>query len=58
VVLAVAAGQSSAADVTTDLHIDRVTVYRQGAVVTRAGEVAIRRDQRGELRLSVTDSTE
>jgi uncharacterized protein (TIGR02231 family) len=30
-----------AADVSADLHIDRVTVYRQGAVVTRAGEVAI-----------------
>ncbi|MEA2913006.1 MAG: hypothetical protein QOJ15_5087 [Bradyrhizobium sp.] len=30
-----------AADVTADLHIDRVTVYRQGAVVTRAGEVPI-----------------
>ena len=39
--LAFAAGQGLAADVTTDLHIDRVTVYRQGAVVTRAGEVAI-----------------
>jgi uncharacterized protein (TIGR02231 family) len=32
---------SLAADVPADLHIDRVTVYRQGAVVTRAGEVAI-----------------
>jgi uncharacterized protein (TIGR02231 family) len=41
VVLAAVAGQSLAADVTTDLHIDRVTVYRQGAVVTRAGEAAI-----------------
>jgi uncharacterized protein (TIGR02231 family) len=30
-----------AAEVTADLHIDRVTVYRQGAVVTRAGEVSI-----------------
>lgn len=30
-----------AADVSADLHIDRVTVYRQGAVVTRAGEVPI-----------------
>src|SRR5580765_5858262 len=30
-----------AADVSADLHIDRVTVYRQGAVVTRAGEVTI-----------------
>jgi uncharacterized protein (TIGR02231 family) len=41
VLLAAAAGPCLAADVTTDLHIDRVTVYRQGAVVTRAGEVAI-----------------
>ena len=35
------AARGLAADVTADLHIDRVTVYRQGAVVTRAGEVAI-----------------
>jgi uncharacterized protein (TIGR02231 family) len=39
-----------AADVSADLHIDRVTVYRQGAVVTRAGEVAI---PAGSLRLIV-----
>ena len=36
-----AATRGLAADVPADLHIDRVTVYRQGAVVTRAGEVAI-----------------
>lgn len=41
VALAIAAGQAFAADITADLHIDRVTVYRQGAVVTREGEVAI-----------------
>jgi uncharacterized protein (TIGR02231 family) len=37
----VAAGPSFAADVKADLHIDRVTVYREGAIVTRAGDVAI-----------------
>ncbi len=41
VLFAAAAGRGLAADLVTDLHIDRVTVYRQGAVVTRAGEVAI-----------------
>ena len=30
-----------AADLPADLHIERVTVYPQGAVVTRAGQVAI-----------------
>jgi len=35
------AATSLAADVPADLHIDRVTVYRAGAVVTRTGEVAI-----------------
>src|ERR1700690_1169454 len=35
------ASRSLAADVPADLHIDRVTVYRQGAVVTRAGQVAV-----------------
>jgi uncharacterized protein (TIGR02231 family) len=35
------AARGLAADVSADLHIDRVTVYRQGAVVTRAGDVAI-----------------
>ena len=30
-----------AADLAADLHIDRVTVYRQSAVVTRTGEIAI-----------------
>jgi uncharacterized protein (TIGR02231 family) len=35
------AAAARAADVPADLHIDRVTVYRQGAVVTRAGDVAI-----------------
>lgn len=39
--LAAAAGQALAADITADLRIDRVTVYRQGAVVTREGDVAI-----------------
>src|ERR1022692_2586072 len=38
---AVMAARGLAADVSADLHIDRVTVYRQGAVVTRAGDVAI-----------------
>lgn len=41
-----------ASDVTADLHIDRVTVYRQGAVVTRAGEVPI---PAGSNRLIVYD---
>jgi len=36
-----AAAPVLAADVATDLHIDRVTVYRQGAVVTRTGDVAL-----------------
>jgi uncharacterized protein (TIGR02231 family) len=39
--LLAAAGPSLAADVTANLHIDRVTVYREGAIVTRAGDVAI-----------------
>ena len=39
--LAAGAGQALAADITADLRIDRVTVYRQGAVVTREGEVAV-----------------
>jgi len=30
-----------AADIAAELHIDRVTVYRQGAIVTRAGSVNI-----------------
>jgi uncharacterized protein (TIGR02231 family) len=39
--LLASAGPSLAADVKADLHIDRVTVYREGATVTRAGDVAI-----------------
>jgi uncharacterized protein (TIGR02231 family) len=39
--LLAAVGRGVAADVSADLHIDHVTVYRQGAVVTRAGDVAI-----------------
>lgn len=30
-----------AADLTADLHVDRVTVYREGAIVTRTGQVEI-----------------
>ena len=30
-----------AADLTADLHVDRVTVYRAGAIVTRTGQVEI-----------------
>ena len=33
--------QAVAADIAAELHIDRVTVYRQGAIVTRAGPVSI-----------------
>jgi uncharacterized protein (TIGR02231 family) len=33
--------QTVAADIAAELHIDRVTVYRQGAIVTRAGAVNI-----------------
>jgi uncharacterized protein (TIGR02231 family) len=32
---------AAAADVAVDLHVDRVTVYQQGAVVTRAGSVSL-----------------
>ncbi len=39
--LCLAAMPLQAADIAADLHIDRVTVYLRGAVVTRTGTVAI-----------------
>lgn len=48
-VLLAAAGHGLAADLSAELHVDRVTVYRQGAVVTRTGDVAV---PEGSSRLS------
>jgi uncharacterized protein (TIGR02231 family) len=39
--LALRATTGSAADLVADAHIDHVTVYRQGAVVTRVAEIAV-----------------
>jgi len=39
--MTLAAASCPAADLTADAHIDRVTVYRQGAVVTRVAEIAV-----------------
>ncbi len=39
--LAIPAGAAIAADLAIDAHIDRVTVYRQGALVTRVAQVTI-----------------
>ncbi len=41
VAMSLAAAAGTAADLAADAHIDRVTVYRQGAVVTRVAEVAV-----------------
>ena len=41
VALAIPALDSFAADLAADAHIDHVTVYRQGAVVTRVAELAV-----------------
>jgi hypothetical protein len=32
---------AAGADISADLHVDRVTVYQEGAIVTRAGTVDI-----------------
>ena len=40
-VVIVAAGAAVAADLSVDAHIDHVTVYRQGALVTRVAQVTI-----------------
>ncbi len=39
--LAIPAASAIAADLVADAHIDHVTVYRQGAVVTRVAQVAV-----------------
>ena len=44
VALSIPATYSLAADLTADARIDHVTVYRQGAVVTRVAELAVSAD--------------
>lgn len=39
--LGIAGASATAADLPADAHIDHVTVYRQGAVVTRVAQVAV-----------------